>query len=301
VLLLGCAFLAGEAYYRFCYDTTDSLSYTLTSRAWFRRHFVRNASGFRDAEPPSPTRDPGRRRVGFLGDSFVAGHGIARVEDRFPDLIRRAHPGWEVHLLADLGFDTGDELRLLKKLAGDGYQADLVVLVYNLNDVADIPGVWPESLQRILDAGEQRGWLRRNSYLVDTLHHRLRVARTPELAHYFGYVRDAYGGAPWTVQRQRLVALHGRVRDLGGRLLAVTFPFLHAVGAHYEFRPVHRQLGRFWRGQRVPHLDLLPLYEPLPPARLTVNRWDAHPNEYAHELAAREIGTFLEEQFAATP
>jgi hypothetical protein len=49
----------------------------------------------------------------------------------------------------------------------------------------------------------------------------------------------------------------------------------------------------------VPHLDLLTIYRDLPPAQLTVNRHDPHPNEYANALAAKAIDKFLVEQMAA--
>ena len=39
----------------------------------------------------------------------------------------------------------------------------------------------------------------------------------------------------------------------------------------------------------MPHLDLLPVFRGFSPAQLTVNPFDAHPNEFANELAAKAI------------
>jgi hypothetical protein len=58
---------------------------------------------------------------------------------------------------------------------------------------------------------------------------------------------------------------------------------------------VHEQLGRFWRELQVPHLDLLPVYQGLKPQQLVANRFDPHPNEFAHKLAAEAIQKFLEQ------
>jgi hypothetical protein len=52
-------------------------------------------------------------------------------------------------------------------------------------------------------------------------------------------------------------------------------------------------LQQFWSDQQVPYLDLLSVYAGLPTARLTVNSFDAHPNEFAHALAATAIKEFL--------
>ena len=84
----------------------------------------------------------------------------------------------------------------------------------------------------------------------------------------------------------------------------VTFPFLNApLDGTYEYRFVHAQLGEFWRGLGVPHLDLLPVFEKFPPKKLVVNRFDGHPNQFAHHLAADAIQKFLNENIspARTP
>ena len=86
VFLLAIFFVVGEGYYRFVYDTTDSLAYTRVSQRWFNRYYIQNAAGFRDNVEYSLTIQPGRRRVSFLGDSFLAGHGVKSVEDRFANI-----------------------------------------------------------------------------------------------------------------------------------------------------------------------------------------------------------------------
>jgi hypothetical protein len=65
------------------------------------------------------------------------------------------------------------------------------------------------------------------------------------------------------------------------------------LGPAYPWQFVHDELGQLWRDLNVPHLDLLPVFANLPPTRLTVNRFDAHPNEFANQLAAEAIDRFL--------
>jgi len=296
IFLLGVLFVAGEAYYRFIYDTTDSLTYTKVSQRWLDRYYIQNAAGFRDNIEYSLTIQPGKRRISFLGDSFLAGHGVKNVEDRFPNIIRRNHPEWEIHVLAKLGADTGDELTILKQSLDEGYQLDQVVLVYNLNDVSDIMPEWQASLKRIFADEDKGGWLRRNSYFVDILYHRWKVWHDPTMRQYFDFVLKGYQGPIWETQQQRLITLRNLVQSHGGRLLVVTFPFLHNIGPDYKFYPVHAQLDRFWENANVPNLDLLPVYSNLPPSKLVVNKFDAHPNEFAHALAAKAIDQFLEEE-----
>jgi lysophospholipase L1-like esterase len=298
LLFLGSVvFAAGEGYYRFIYDTTDSFSYSKASQRWFRRYDRRNAAGFRDDVEYADRIERGKRRITFLGDSFTIGHGVKNVEDRFVNRLRRAHPEWEVHALAELGWDTGDELATLRAHVARGYQVDRVVLVYCLNDVADITPEWGQTIQRILADQPTRGhWVRRHSYFIDTLYHRLKVWTEPDMRSYFQFVRAAYRGPIWAQQQKRLIELRDAVAAAGGTLAVVTFPFLHALGPDYEYQFVHDELDRFWREQQVPHLDLLATYRHLPPRALIVNRWDAHPNEHAHKLAADALERFLAQE-----
>jgi hypothetical protein len=289
--LVSVSFVAAETYFRFFYDTTDSLAYTKVCARWVQRHWQVNRAGCRDNVEYSPVLQPGKHRVTFIGDSFTAGHGIKNVEDRFPNLVRRAHPEWEIQVLAMVGLDTGMEQVWLNRAFIKGYQVDQVVLVYCLNDIGDLMPEQSEAMVQIL--AHQGGWLPENSYFVNLLYHRYKAAHLPLVKDYFGYVREAYRGPLWEQQQKRLKAFRDSVQAHGGRLAVVTFPFLHALGPHYECQFIHDQLDQFWRELHVPHLDLLPVYKDLPPSRLTVNPYDAHPNELANKLAADAINKFL--------
>ncbi len=300
LLLLSLALLAGEIYFRFFYDSTDALGYTKVSQRWYQRHWHPNSSDCRDSLDYSLKRDPTKRRITFIGDSFTAGHGIGNVEDRFANLIRHAHPEWQIHVLAQPGFDTGNELEYLQNSLKQGYQIDEVVLVYCINDVADMFPEWQEKVDRIRGAADKTNWFVRNSYCINTLYYRLSVRRNPEAESYFGYVTQGYKGAYWERQKSRLKAFRDLVESHGGRLTVVTFPFMHLLGPNYEYQFAHDELNEFWRTLNVPHLDLLPLYRDFPPRKVTVSRFDGHPNEFANALAAKAIEKFLVEQMRPT-
>jgi len=74
-----------------------------------------------------------------------------------------------------------------------------------------------------------------------------------------------------------------------------------AVGPNYEYQPVHDALDGLWPELEVPHLDLLPIYKDLSPRKITVNSYDAHPNEFAGQLAAEAIDKFLAGQLDPKP
>jgi len=285
----------GEAYYRFFYDTTDSFGLTKTSRRWFERHWRFNQAQVRDSVARyDPAVRPGARRVTFLGDSFTAGHGVADVERRFANLVRARRPDWEIQVMAWSGVETGEELAALSGTASFGYELDVVVLVYVLNDVSDLIPGWKETYARLARERERGRFLLDHSWLINTWYYRLRARAGAETSSYFDLVHEAYTGESWEEQRARLRAILDEVRGRGGRLLVVTFPFLHATGEDYAFADVHDRLDRTWEEWNVPHLDLLTTYSAYAPSDLVVNPYDAHPNEQAHRIAADAMLPFIE-------
>jgi hypothetical protein len=184
----------------------------------------------------------------------------------------------------------------MKEAVGNGYEFDQVVLVYCLNDISDLLPDRQAAIHRLRTETAQAGWLRRNSYFANMLCLRYKSRTDPFMKDYFGSVLEAYRGDTWLEQRRRLDALREVIETNHGRLLVVTFPFLHAVGPDYPYAAVHEILDGHWRETKVPHLDLLPLYSALSSREITVNPFDAHPNERAHALAAEAIGKFLREQ-----
>lgn len=301
LVLLTLTLAVGEIYFRFVYDTTDSIAYTKVAQRWIQRHYQFNHAGFRDNLEYVNQIAPAKRRVSFVGDSFTAGHGIKEAEDRFANRLRQRHPDWEVHVLAVNALDTGGEVSLLEDRAARGYEFDFVVLVYCLNDIGDLVSEWAQAQASLTNRVAGRLPVYDDSFLLDIAYHRLTIAQIPAVKNYFAYVRDGYRGEKWEEQQQRLRELRAVVSRSGGKLAVVTFPFLHALGPEYEYQFVHEQLDQFWRAENVPHLDLLTVFKDYPPTKLTVNSFDAHPNEFANALAATAIDEFLLREMKTNP
>ena len=294
-LLLSLLFLGFETYYRFICDRTDAMGNTLLSVAWNKRHFHTNSLGLRDNIEYPMARTPGKRRVTFVGDSFTAGFGVKDVEDRFVNRIRRLHPEWEIHAAAKPGLDTSTEVDIMHNLTvSNHYQIDVLVLVYQINDIGEVMPGWVQEYRKMMADDFRNGWICQNSYFVNLFYHRWQLRRNSYLAKYFDEVEAAYKGQLWEIEKIGLGAFQNLTRMRGGQLLlVVTFPYMDQA---MRFKPVHEQLDRYWKENGVPHLDLLATFSNLPPAKLVANPHDAHPNEYAHQLAAQAIDDFLKRE-----
>ncbi|MEW6713873.1 MAG: hypothetical protein AB1306_02120 [Nitrospirota bacterium] len=291
-LFLAAFFLSGgEIYFRFLYDQSDSFTQTLTGQAWYNKHYHLNSWGIRDSIEYLQYKNTEKPRITFLGDSFTAGHGITDVEKRFANRIRALRPDWEIQVFGFNGFDSIDEADFLKTVSPE-YYFDNVLLVYVLNDISKVMPAWEESYNAIYSL--KPPYLAAQSYLLNTLYFRWKRARLPGVMNYFDFTLAAYEDASiWEIQQNTLLEITKEVEARGGKLLVVTFPFMHSLWQNYEFQSVHKQLANFWSTQGVPHLDLLDVFQSYAPEKLTVNPYDAHPNERAHALAAEAINKFL--------
>jgi hypothetical protein len=168
-----------------------------------------------------------------------------------------------------------------------------VVLVYNINDIGEVMPNWIAAYKGLVADRFRNSWLCRNSFFVNLYYHRWQLRRSAYARHYFDEVEAAYQGPIFEKHKIALTAMCNMTVIRGGRLVVVTFPFLDAA---VRFKSAHERMERFWTEHAVPHLDLLPVFSNLPPATITVNAHDAHPNEHAHALAAEAIDRFLQEQ-----
>ncbi len=234
----------------------------------------------------------GKTRVTFIGDSFTAGHGVADVEKRFVNRIRKMRPDWEIHTFAVNGWDTYGYMDYMQKAARAGYEYDHVVLVYNLNDISDVMEQWKDILHRIYFI--EPPFLFKHSYFLNLIYYHYFSARTPEIANYYGFINEGYSGPSWEKHKFRLSLLKPYFDSEQIDFMVVTFPFLHNIGPNYEYRKIHEQMDAFWKDANVPNLDLLPVLERYEPKDLIVSANDPHPNEMAHEIAAKAILSFIE-------
>jgi lysophospholipase L1-like esterase len=105
---------------------------------------------------------PGKKRLLFLGDSFLAGSGVKKLDQRFPVLLGRSNPQWEIAILASGGWSIDQELWAFRQ-KGKSWKPDLVFLAFCANnDISSIlthhyglPGL-TKPYYRIADTGEMQ-------------------------------------------------------------------------------------------------------------------------------------------------
>jgi lysophospholipase L1-like esterase len=277
-------------------DFSDTFNISNVSKRWLALHIdaEKNQNGFRDRQELTTYVPGGKKRIIFLGDSFTAGHGIPRMEDRFTDLIaarfEREQPGKFV--VANMALPAYDAL-MITQLAQDEllqkhYDMACCIYVYNLNDVDTFDPRTASALQTI-QSSEPTFFLFRDTYLLNWLYFRFVAVRSQGAQSYYENLRQSYESEPWAKVRGLLQGLHQRCVQQGVDFRMVIFPFVREVGEEYPFRAAHARVVEFCKAEKIPVLDLEPVFRRYAGESLVVSRFDAHPNERAHAIAAEAI------------
>jgi hypothetical protein len=291
---------AGELAFACFADFSDTFSISNVSKRWLEVHIEaeKNKNGFRDRNELTTYVAGGKKRIIFVGDSFTAGHGIRRMDDRFTDLIaarfEREQPGkFAVANMAQPGYDAFFVAELAKQeLLAKHYDFSAFVYVYNLNDVDRFDPHTTASLVAIQDS-EPKFFLFRDTYLLNWLYFRLVAVRSAGAESYYENLRRSYESEPWKQVQGLLKDLHQRCVAQGVDFRMVIFPFVREVGQDYPFREAHQRIVEFCKAQKIPVLDLEPVFRAHAGEDLVVSRFDAHPNERAHAIAAEAIADQL--------
>jgi hypothetical protein len=286
-------FTAFEMYFALIYDQSDSFNMTNVSKKWFMRHVHKNPQGFRDDRPLERTAAAGVHRVWIVGDSFTYGHGIKNVADRFSDRVaadlERQHPGkFSVSNVAETGINISQVENLVRVHLEAGYRFNTLVYIICLNDIEPFVANAGERYVHLGEPGPPLFFS--DTYFFNLLWFRFKLAMKPQVRNYYDDLAEAYKeGKPLNRFLYSFDKLRATCAGHQVELRVAIFPFLHNLGPDYPFAAAHQTLVDYCREQEIPVLDLTAVLELHLSEGLTVNVFDAHPNERAHQLAAETL------------
>ncbi len=228
----------------------------------FAATFTTNADGLRGPRVPR-AKDPNRKRIVVLGDSFAWGHGVSAGE-AFPELLAAALADVDVVNLGVPGYDLPRELALFRRI-GLSYKPDLVVLALCQNDIrdaqADAARAAAGEVDNVIASGAAAGsvpplravkqFLHAHSHLFALIQQTVNTSKSlaraavrlglkEELAGYElldDNLRPALVGAPESMCRARqkiiddIIDIRDAARSAGAEVLVALIPCVQAVDA----------------------------------------------------------------------
>ncbi len=282
---------------------TVRTTYASDPRGYFdpgnRIDHVHNSAGWRDVEH-SIEKPPNTFRILGLGDSYLWGQGV-RYNDivltRLGVLLADQLPGLATETINTgiSGANTASQRDLLQDRGLD-YDPDLIILFYVPNDVAERFSGDRRQIEFFVNYTSiyQRPDLLSNySYLWGWARQRFQMsykARRYVKESVAAFVED---DRKWEQSRRALDAIRRISHERGIPLLVVIFPFFHNLDGEYPFQVVHDVVREYCESVEIPVLDLRDSYRDHQGPELWVHPTDQHPNEIAHDIAARAIAEYL--------
>ena len=273
-----------------------------------------NAHGQRGALVPFEKK-PGERRVLFLGDS-IAFCLTLNEEDCFVwqlrDLLQESSHGGLISVVncAVTGYSPWQEYDIFET-EGLRYDPDIVVQVFCLNDIG-------QKFKQVKYGGKTRDLAPPEPAVLEWSG-LFRMSRAlafqwfgpswPELrAREEAYSTDAIidqSSAPhireaWRITRENMQRIASLARERNIRLLIVGFPMDRQIDPTApDSSPPQEWLAEFGRDEKVPILDLLPVYRRFARQNGMTGRDlfsdKTHPNRVGNRIAADAIYEFLTE------
>ena len=245
-----------------------------------------NSLGLRNREI-SNSKDPSVTRILMLGDSLTLGWGV-RAKGTTSEILENIlnHNGadqkYEVINTGVGNYNTSMEVAYFVK-KGYKLKPDIVILNYFINDAEPTPRY-------------QNNWLMRHLYSMVYIAGKVDIVRRT----YFGgndwksYYEGLYdtNRPSWTRTKLAIHNLAVYCRKNNIDLILVNYPELHQLDP-YPFAEITKKVEMVATENKIPFVDLLPTIANEDPQSLWVSPTEAHPNEKANEVFAKEISSYL--------
>jgi hypothetical protein len=247
------------------------------------RNVVRlNSHGLRMDEDIAFEKRRGEQRVLVIGDSTAFGWGVSQGETFSDSLQRRLRSSrgdqWTVINAGVNGYNTSQEVEYFL-LTGRRYQPDIVVLMFNSNDVEPriVPNVttwrrhpsWPKSLPEFANRIRQMSY----TYQLPML---LGRAQMMDIARRSGAAAASVTEDPgWPGVARELARLRDACTGADIRLLVTM-----QSSADSKLSSTIESMG-------ISVSTMQSAWEGIPPERRHVSRIDPHPSSEAHEQFGR--------------
>ena len=281
-----------EGYFRYIYDESDGLGFLQVNKRWAQRHVVYNNFFKRDrdfkAEKPA-----GIIRVGMLGDSITFGQGIKNPEDRFSDILQNNFRGSginaEVYNLGVPGLDSHEEIQLYRELSF--FNFDIIVWQYYLNDIQpENKGEPAKIISRDAYTSDLIRVLSKNSTFLDFLYWRFSSKYSTIFdqldRHYLSMYSDE---SIFKRHEEELSKFIEELKEQDKKIIVIIFPFIELLGPNYPATEAHNKLQSYFHSQDVETIDLLNDLKNSNWKDLVASKFDTHPNEKVHKLAAEKL------------
>ncbi|MBI2598951.1 SGNH/GDSL hydrolase family protein [Candidatus Curtissbacteria bacterium] len=290
ILFFCMSFTLSEAYFRFIYDKSDGLGFLKVNRKWHERHVRVNGDFKRDEEFKLQKNDK-ITRICAIGDSVTFGYGIENIKDRYTEILEKSlqENGYkvEVYNLAVSGANTSQEIETYRSFKF--LSCDIILHQYTLNDIRT-----NEDQAKLLQENSRVSSLTKKvldfSYFSDFIYWRLnqRYEDTFAKLQVIDF-KDYENREKLNSHLSGISDYVQQVKSDGKKIIVVIFPMFYGPFDSNYPGWIHTVIGDQFAKDGTVVVDLLPIAVGKNVSDLRASPFDAHPNEYFHNLAAQRV------------
>ncbi len=281
-----------EGYFRYVYDESDGLGFLQVNKRWQERHVIYNNYFKRDRNFEVEKPDDAIR-IGVLGDSIALGQGIANTEDRFSDILQNSLQqngvNAQVYNLGVPGLDSHEEIEVYHELSHLNF--DTIVWQYYLNDIQPEDKSEPAKIiSQDAYPNEIVKKLTESSTFFDFIYWRFSSKYSATFGQLGTHYLSMYSNE--STLRNHEEELSGFIKELkekNKKIIVIIFPFIELIGPNYPATEAHNRLRSYFNSQDVETIDLLNELKNSNWKDLVASKFDTHPNEKVHKLAAERL------------
>ena len=286
--LLLCFFIS-EIYFRYFYAESDGLGITLSHKRWGSKYWKPiNSFGFRDREW-SLSDLTGKKVIGVLGDSFVAGHGIENISDRFSDVLAdKLGNNCAVLNLGAPGLGTETELLILNAYP---YKLDTVILSYFPNDILDAAKKYGRLPPGTIDLPKGiTGKIISSSYFLNFVYWNIfRICGLKR--NYFQWIENQFNDPLiWDLHKRELEQVCVLTQNKKEKLIVVLFPFLTKEA---DSSLILNKVREVFTSKGVKVIEVSSIVRNMKENERVVSKIDAHPSIKLHKLVGDALYNIL--------
>ena len=256
--------------FAYSFVQSDGFGFTLAGRRWSDKYWNPiNSYGYRDYEPEW------RDKIAFVvGDSFVAGHGIKKIDNRFSNILANKLGNiWTVTTLAQVGWNTKDYFDALTK---HNRKPDTIIISYFINDIENATSRCIKMPSLRNNPSNFIAPLVKYTYLGNWAYWRIYRGDLGATT-YWSHLKRLYDNDDvWNVHLLELDALVNYAKKIDAKIGFIVWPNLLDVRGSKD---ITNKVSNYLNSKGVMVFDLTKHYKNRDSNDLTANSMDAHPNE----------------------
>lgn len=250
--------------------------------------------------------EDGKIKVLFVGDSFTEGQGVKR-KDTYSKKIEqlssrvatynRGRGGADIKEIYDIFHENIDEIN--PKIVVYGYVLNDPVVghsgltniptgsnnVFKWDFINDRTSVFNADRSKLL--ATLCSYSNILSYIV---HQYERWSVTQYTINHYNEINSMkYNQKGMSETIELIMKMKSESEKKGAKFIVAIFPLFYNTQSNYPFISAHESLNREFAKHSIKTIDLLGSYKGIKDSLLWVHPTDQHPNDYAHEIAAKKI------------